>query len=184
MRWQPENGHVPRGFCGATGRIDEVQLVLVVAEPGDPGFGESYSGNSIDEALEVSLSGIRNPTRPFHKNVRKIMDICFPGTALDEQLRRTWRTNAVLCSATVKCGPVPRTIEDTCVSSYLVRQLELFPNAMVAALGGKAHRRLSRAGIQSLPALHPTCRESDTAKFASWQAIARELRRRSASCGR
>jgi len=36
MRWVPERGHIPRGFCGATGDLDEVDLVLVCAEPGDP----------------------------------------------------------------------------------------------------------------------------------------------------
>lgn|SRR6266498_643166 len=33
MRWKPAQGHVPRGFCGATGNLEEVELVLVTAEP-------------------------------------------------------------------------------------------------------------------------------------------------------
>ena len=35
-RWCPTEGHFPRGFIGALGDLDEVQLVIVVAEPGDP----------------------------------------------------------------------------------------------------------------------------------------------------
>ena len=38
MQWDPARGHVPREFCGATGDLDEVKLVIVCAEPGDPHF--------------------------------------------------------------------------------------------------------------------------------------------------
>ena len=40
--WKPEQGHVPRGFIGALGSLDEVQVVILVAEPGSPLFAESY----------------------------------------------------------------------------------------------------------------------------------------------
>jgi hypothetical protein len=43
MRWNPEFGHVPRGFLGAAGRLKEVELVLVFAEPGDPHDGERHA---------------------------------------------------------------------------------------------------------------------------------------------
>ena len=36
LRWDPGRGHIPRGFLGATGRLEDVKLVLVFAEPGDP----------------------------------------------------------------------------------------------------------------------------------------------------
>ena len=35
-RWKPAIGHVPRGFLGATGELAEVELVMVLAEPGEP----------------------------------------------------------------------------------------------------------------------------------------------------
>ena len=28
MRWEPKLGHVPRGFLGATGSLEEVELIL------------------------------------------------------------------------------------------------------------------------------------------------------------
>ena len=34
--WDPQKGHVPRGFVGATSSLEEVEVVLLVAEPGDP----------------------------------------------------------------------------------------------------------------------------------------------------
>src|SRR4051812_46161146 len=44
MRWNPAAGHVPRGFFGATGTLEEVRLVLILSEPGDPGIGERHDG--------------------------------------------------------------------------------------------------------------------------------------------
>src|SRR5437763_10943031 len=44
MRWNPDAGHVPRGFLGACGELSEVELLLVFAEPGDPHVGERHSG--------------------------------------------------------------------------------------------------------------------------------------------
>jgi hypothetical protein len=175
MRWSPPGGHVPRGFCGALGDVGEVELVLVSAEPGDPLRGEAHT--DLESAVEYSLSSLRRRATPFHQNVRLILDLCFPNLSFDEQLRRTWRTNSVLCSARVECGGVPRSVERTCMSAYLSRQLALVPNALVAALGRKAQDRLRRQGIRFFPAAHPASRKSNEVKHASWKALAQELRR-------
>lgn len=176
MRWQPPKGHVPRGFCGSLGDVDEVQLVLVSAEPGDPLPGETHTG--IESAVAYSLSSLRRGTTPFHQGIRLILDLCFPKQSLDEQLRRTWRTNSVLCSAKVECGRIPRAVESACITTYLMPQLALVPNALVAALGKKAQRRLAKQGIQFFPAAHPASRKSHDVKYASWKALADELSRR------
>ena len=34
--WFPSEGHVPRGFLGATRALEEVEVVMVLAEPGPP----------------------------------------------------------------------------------------------------------------------------------------------------
>lgn len=57
MRWVPHQGHVPRGFCGAAGRLDEVRLVLVCAEPGDPHDGESHAADGTAEGQLRSAYG-------------------------------------------------------------------------------------------------------------------------------
>lgn len=173
MRWSPTKGHVPRGFCGALGTAIEVQLVLVTAEPGDPLPGEVHSG--IQSTVAYSLRGLREGVTPFHRNICLILDLCFPNQSLDEQLRRTWRTNSVLCSAMEECGPVPRAVESACMRRYLAPQLALIPHALVAALGGKAQKRLAREGIAFFPALHPSSRKSNAEKHASWRALAAEL---------
>lgn len=41
-KWAPETGHIPRGFLGATGALEDVELVMVFAEPGHPHPDEIY----------------------------------------------------------------------------------------------------------------------------------------------
>jgi hypothetical protein len=177
MRWDPCSGHVPRGFCGALGAASEVRLVLVTAEPGDPLPGETHEG-TVQGAMTVSFETLRQRATPFHANVRLIIDMCFPNMTLEQQMRYVWRTNSVLCSAAVESGPVPIAVVDTCVRSYLLPQLSLFPNALVAALGHKAQSRLARHGINACPAQHPSSRVSNKKKHASWRKLAAEVRRR------
>jgi hypothetical protein len=177
MRWDPQAGHVPRGFCGATGRLSEVDLVLITAEPGDPFADQNHADASIDSVVAFSVACLRDRRTPFHSNMREILDLCFPDVSFEEQLRRTWRTNSVLCSAEVEGGAVPRRVEETCIGEYLTRQLALIPQAVVAALGRKAQRRLARHGIPALPALHPSSRKSSAEKRASWKALAKKVHR-------
>jgi len=183
MRWSPVDGHVPRGVCGATGQLSEVELVLVTAEPGDPLEGETHS--NLQSAMQFSVNCLSDPPTAFHKNIRLILALCFPDASFEEQLRRTWRTNSVLCSAKVEGGRVPRAVEKTCIRHYLSRQLALLPQALVAALGRKAQRRLASEGIRAFPAVHPSSRKSSDEKRESWEALARELhKRRTARHGR
>jgi len=162
MRWLPQVGHVPRGFLGATGKRNEVELVLIVAEPGNPYSatpGEHYGtehfrpGSSPEELLRgvcrFTYTCFRDHTDPFHANVRSILDACWPKLSFDERLRHTWITESVLCSAKGGAGTnVPAIVERTCGEDYLKQQLELFPKATIAALGGKAQARLRRLGVK------------------------------------
>ena len=147
MRWKPERGHVPRGFCGATGALREVQLVLVVAEPGDPHADEVYAPQASPSKLFKKVCRyvygcFAHGTDQFHRNVRHILDHCWPDLSFDRQLRRAWIAESVLCSASVECGSVPLVVHRNCLDLYLDRELALFPKATVVALGSKAHHRM------------------------------------------
>jgi Zn ribbon nucleic-acid-binding protein len=159
-------------MCGATGELSEVESVLVSSEPGDPLPGETHDINNIATTVAFSVQCLRYPATPFHQNIRLIMDLCFPGCSFDDHLRKMWRTNSVLCSARVECGSIPAQIARTCIAEYLTKQLALVPHAVVAALGSKTQGRLRQAGISAFPALHPSCREPNESKLASWQALA------------
>ncbi len=128
MRWNPAEGHVPRGFRGASGRLEQIELVLVYAEPGDPLPGESHAG--LESAYAYSASTFANGATQFHRNVRYIINACWPGLPLSEQMKRVWMTESVLCSAPREGGHVRADICDECGMRYLLPQLRLLPHAL------------------------------------------------------
>ena len=183
--WDPARGLVPCAFGGATGSLDEVRLIIVTAEPGDPSDAAGYRGTPADmvrnslrifhEAMENGGIERRGRPTPFHRNMRRILDAFWPDEPLVAQLRKTWTTNAVLCPAEVSGGAHPPRVRRTCVDTYLAPQLNLFPNAFVLALGVKARGRMRAAGIRfDAAGLHPSARRSDKEKTASWEAAARQ----------
>lgn len=147
MRWEPQGGHIPRGFLGATGRLEEVELVMVLAEPGDPSPGDH---TTLEEALAHARWAFREGTGQFHVNARYLLDRCWPGLSFEAQLRRVWITESVLCSAEVSTGPVPKTAEQACGNRFLRQQLAALPGALVVAFGTKAANRLRRLGIPAV----------------------------------
>jgi len=181
MRWQPERGHVPRGFAGATGELSEVELVLVVAEPGEPVQGrDSINGAPLESAYYDAMHSFRTGRDLFHRNVRKILDLCWPGMPFDLVMRKVWVTESVLCSATITTGPVSRTACRACGERYLISQLELFPSAVVVTLGTKASDRLTTLGVKGFVSAWsvapPGCNRKEAAD--SWLKVAEAVRAR------
>ncbi len=185
--WEPDRGLVPCAFGGATGSLDDVKLVLVTAEPGDTPDDANYRGSATDmlhNSLRVfteamQRGGLVRQGRPtsFHRNMCRILDYFWPDQSLAEQLRKTWTTNAVLCSARVSGGRHPRRVEAACAATYLAPQLALLSHAFVFVLGDKARDRLVAAGLRfDAVGFHPSARVSDADKRASWQAAAGQFR--------
>lgn len=178
MRWSPSEGHIPRGFLGATADLNDVELVLVFAEPGDPQADEVHTG--IESALHYVYYYHQGQRDQFHRNVRYVLNLCWPEIPFEAQLKRVWMTESVLCSAPRECGPVPRSTERACGERYLLRQLALFPNALVVALGTKAQTRLRALGHKDFLAVGalapPGCNQTRVRE--SWNLIPQELARR------
>jgi hypothetical protein len=184
MRWDLVAGHVPRGFLGAVGRLEEVQLILIVAEPGDPRAGDVFydEGTPAERLIEDVVRRIHycftEAPGQFHSNVRYLLDRAWPNLDFDRQLRRVWITESVLCSARFTTGPVPAAFWRACVNDYLEAQLALMPQAVVAALGGKAQKRTAHLGRTILPAFaagKPGCFQRGAKP--SWEAVASAVRR-------
>ena len=138
--YDPQGGHVPRGFSGATGSLDEVYLVMVFAEPGFPLPEEKFSGNP-ERDLEVLLDPkyLRSRTNPFHANIRTFLDGVFPQFCgdFDRQLNHVWLTQSRLCSISEELGTIKRSARLMCSRKHLVEQVKLFPNAIVLFAGEK-----------------------------------------------
>lgn len=189
-RWDPENGYVPRGFLGATGSVSDVRLVLLTAEPGNPLPNETYTGTPrqmLEQTCQVYYDLVahsRDRTDRniiFHRNLRCVLDLAWPGLMLEQQLQRTWITDTYLCSAEAEGGSVPRTAEQRCASAYLRRQLEMFStHRVVIALGHKAKARARRVGIDAyrVYSVAPPGANRRAAR-PSWEEIPRLLAERS-----
>ena len=176
MRWDPGAGHVPRGFRGATGRLDEIELVLIYAEPGDPQPGEKHDG--LASAYEFANHSFIAGTDLFHRNVGFILDSCWPNLSLPEQLRKVWMTESVLCSAPREGGHVRREVTSECGKRYLLKQLQLLPHALVVALGNKARDRLQSIGFSNFLAVKSVAPPGCNFRGAreSWSQIADRVR--------
>lgn len=144
-RWDPASGNVPRGFVGAFGYLTDVEVIILLAEPGNPHSGETYSGSDkLETTCAYTFEALRQGQDLFHRNLRYLLGRLFPGLSLEDQLRRAWVTETYLCSAPREAGPVDRVAEKECATRYLARQLDLLRDRPVIALGGKAHGRARR----------------------------------------
>jgi hypothetical protein len=156
--WHPVHGHIPRGFTGAFGKLDEIELVLVVGEPGKPFDDDRYDPESspveqIDKIAEFSFHALQRReqhTRVFNTNFCGILDACWPELRGDlyEQLRRTWKAESYLCSTPRELDDVPKASWSVCGREYLKPQLSLLAErgAAIVACGDKAHRRVEAIG--------------------------------------
>ena len=174
-QWVPNLGQVPRGFIGALGTLEDVELVLLIAEPGNPYATERHAGSKPIEFIEsvcaYAFEQYDRRTDLIHRNLRGILDRCWPGQTLREQLRKTWITETYLCSAVREGGSVPAASWRACARDYLGPQLRLLPGRVVVALGKKAQQRAAgfpfvyKAGAVSPPGCN------FARARASWDAI-------------
>ncbi len=206
-RWAPHEGHVPRGYFGAHGTLDEVEVILLLAEPGDPFEGDTFPLDMDATAIigRVSTNTSRNYggsceciRQPcFHANMRKILNLLVPDKHLSKQLRKVWISETYLCSAPNEGGGVPAVAERACARKFLLRQLSLLPDLPVVALGGKAQKRIRRL-LSDVPGLEhrlidawaasppgansPKARQSWVLAADQVRAFRREMTKQSAHC--
>jgi hypothetical protein len=191
MRWEPGLGHVPRGFLGACGESSEVELILVFAEPGDPHDEERdsvhtsllHSGQTaLSRVYEYATYAVEIGHDTFHRNLKHILNMCWPSASFEQQMRKVWLTDSVLCSAPKEGGAVSKRSCITCGEKYLLPQLKLFPRALVVAVGGKARDRLGFLGIDFIHVRSiapPGCHYKGSRE--TWEQIPEELSRRRAT---
>ncbi|WP_152986875.1 hypothetical protein [Pseudovibrio sp. POLY-S9] len=153
-KFVPDSGHVPRGFLGATGALEEVELVMVFSRPGSPKHDERYQHTNSSEQFLKQSSGFvydcfNSCRSPFHKNARWFINQRYPGMSFDEQLRHVWLTNARLCSVLTKVRP---SQDNTCTNQFLRKQISLLPNAIVVAFGDVAESYLKPLNIDYIKA--------------------------------
>ena len=124
--------------------MNAAELVMVLAEPGQPNGYRPEHYHDMDTAFENTGQYYRTGTDPGHRNVRGIINRCFPGLSFQQAMHKVWITESVLCSVkSDTLGRITAPCERYAVETYLLPQLRLFPNAIVAAMGGKSRKQTS-----------------------------------------
>ena len=184
-RWHPETGHVPRGFLGATDTLDDVELIMVLAEPSNPQGDESYDPALYGAAMAKQTAAFvfrcyAEKRGPVQKHGRWFLDQRFPGMSFTDQLRHVWITEARLCSLDEAGGAATAEHYLACGQDYLASQLALLPRARIVAFGSKAKAAMKRRGRSFIDA-HALAPRNVTTARATWQEALRELSRLDAS---
>ena len=178
--WHPHKGHVPRGFVGATSSLQEVEVVLLVAEPGDPYDplpAEAGRLDLLNRSCLDTFEHLRDGKDLFHRNLRKVLSLIFPGLEFAGQLKKAWITETYLCSAPQETGPVRSQSERWCARQYLAKQVALFDGRPIIALGRKAQQRAKPYApnlIEAYAIAPPGCNRK--AALPSWEAAATRAR--------
>lgn len=73
MVWEPAKGDVSRGFFGALGKLEEVELVMELAEPANPTEGAERFGVELDATYYFTGHCFQHGDGVGHKRARKIL---------------------------------------------------------------------------------------------------------------
>ena len=185
--WAPSKGYVPRGFVGALGSIEEVEVVILTAQPSTPHSEEpelySQAGREdlLDQTCRHTFECFRRKRETYHEGIRYLLDRIFhPDRSLEDQLRKVWITQTYLCSAPGGdsrnvCSPAARE----CAGRFLAPQLALFENLPIIALGGEAQKRARYVlGVWNLiEAPSPNARGTKAELQRRYRAAAEQTRR-------
>ncbi len=179
--WDPEEGHVPRGYLGATGKLKSIEVIMVFAEPGHAHGVEHYDPSLPPkevalQTVDYTYSCFRYGKDLFHRNTRWFMDQLWPDLSFDRQLEKVWMTESRLCSITDEIGPFR---DRHCAATYLAKQIALMPSASVVAFGGKPQKNIRKVVPSMICAfaLSPPGANQKRAR-PSWEAAISEVRSR------
>jgi hypothetical protein len=146
-QWDPLRGQIPRGFKGSTGGLDEVETIMVFAEPGHPDpEKETYAPNLtenefIRQSIEYGFHSLEVGRTPFHENVRWFIEQLYPDTSIEEWSKKVWMTESRFCSIDSEIGKVSGENKSLCAKERLFPQIQLFPNATTVLFGNKSQKR-------------------------------------------
>ena len=158
-KWKPSKGHIPRGFLGGLGTLEEINLVLVFAEPGHPmaDSDEIYPDylspeEYIDLCTDFAFRCFDLEVDVMHRNVKYILNKIWPDLPFIDQLKKVWLTETRLCSIDDEIGNIALNDRKICSKNYLLQQIALFPEAVVIGFGAKAQSTLKSLRIDHLKA--------------------------------
>ncbi len=176
LRFDAQNGWIPRGMFGAEAGGSKVQLVVVSQNPGHPLHGEAETYRQAlsctdddaraDKLLELQEQFIRTvhlqpPTGKNGRYHRELMGLLREALGTDDEgvLRHVYFTEAVKCSTADEQAQIALSLYRECTGRTLGRELALFPEAPILALGRGAEnavREASPVAKRTIYVSHPS----------------------------
>lgn len=141
MIYDPRHGQIPRGFYGAEGELDEIQLVMILMEPA---MSDGRPAHNIFDVWKVAKRAYGTEDSLGHRRMREILQKAFPGLEYPKEvMRRVWITESILCSR--PSNGIRFRNAQACITTYLVKQLDLMPDdAIIGAMGVQTYERVSK----------------------------------------
>ena len=136
-RWNPIDGHIPRGFTGAFGTLQDVELVIVAWRPApkvqeDESYTAEVAGNGrvrkptelMAQACKFTYTCINERREDYHEEIHDVIDSYFGGNDFRQKLRKAFIMQVCLCS---KGEPGDESVR-TCNNEYLQKALAILKN--------------------------------------------------------
>ena len=135
--WNPAKGFMPRSYIGATGKLEEVEAILVCINPFEPHRAvEPHRGEEYDpehsslEMVEANVRYVHDCIRGlqprfksrFHIRMKEFLDKLYPNEHLNQILKKVWITQCRLCSSNSDSTDIDSV---SCMDLYLKKQLEI-----------------------------------------------------------
>jgi hypothetical protein len=147
LPWAPEEGFEPRGYNGPDPA--EVRVLYVSAEPGP--ITEEEKLDLLPAVTQHSWMEFdtRQSQHYWRENLFSLCQSIWPEDTAENMDKYLAGAQAFWMSppsgdATAK---ISRELEDYFSEKYFYRLLDMMPNAVVLAAGGKAQERLKRMGV-------------------------------------
>ena len=152
--WNPAKGFMPRSYIGATGKLEEVEAILVCISPFEPHRAvEPHRGEEYDpehsslEMVEANVRYVHDCIRGlqprfksrFHIRMKEFLDKLYPNEHLNQILKKVWITQCRLCSSNSDSTDIDSV---SCMDLYLKKQLEILSDATIVVFGEQAQKAM------------------------------------------
>jgi uracil-DNA glycosylase len=174
--------NVPRGFFTLAQPGDEIDLLVVAQNPGQPmsrgGEANLYRSLQARAGANTHLEFVgrcffTDEGKTFHKRLVEWLAELFNVNHL-LVFHRVVYTNAVKCTTAENRVPTRVTVQ-TCVALHLKREIQLWKPTLVVGLGRATQTFLRKCGIQHEPLPHPSHRRGRGSHLGQLHALRAKL---------
>jgi uracil-DNA glycosylase len=156
--------NIPRGFFTQAEQGDNIQLLVVGLNPGQPMEKEKglYGGISADEMVKTHLQHVESAYfggkgKAFHRRLLSWLEEII-NKPKNQIFRSVVYTNLVKCTTPNNRKPSPQ-LSKICFGQHLQREISFWRPQVIVALGTACSDVLRKLGIDHLQLPHPSHRK-------------------------